>query len=203
MTPLRRSFPQLVRGSLASLALAAPAWSAAAPVEAELAPLAFASLESAVAAAAAGVHERSVREDREHLGGVFGAQDGRSFVYSAAVGRRGADHLSVRLRAPAGFRLVAIWHTHGAPGRGRSLFSARDTELARSLRLPIYLATPSGALRVFHPGDAILSPAQARRRDGGWQSGFARGAAVPAARADATAVAARSGEAGAECEPAS
>jgi hypothetical protein len=178
MEPLTRNDSRLACCLVSWFALAAPVWAALSPADAQLAPGSFASLEDALAAAVARVHARSVREDREHLGGLFAARDGSAFVYSVAAGSSGHDELSVRLRAPAGFHLAAVWHTHGAPGAGRSFFSARDTALAQRLGVPIYLATPAGALRVFHPDGRTLSPAQARRRKLGWRVGLSAGLAV-------------------------
>jgi hypothetical protein len=137
---------------------------------------AFASIEALAEDAARRWLPRSVREDRELMGGIFQSLAApRRFAYSLAIGRRGGDEIHARLRAPAGHRFVALWHAHGAPGRGRELFSARDVRLAGDLGVPIYLLTPAGTLRVYRPGDPVLSVGAARQAGLGWRTTFAEG----------------------------
>jgi hypothetical protein len=134
----------------------------------------FASVEAAVVAAVAAVAQRSVREDREYMGGIFALAEG-GFRYSVAPGRRGHDRISVRIRIPQGQRLVALWHTHGAPHFSRAYFSDLDTALANAQRLPLYLGRPNGKVWVYRPGEATLSPREARRLGLDARPGYARG----------------------------
>ncbi|MBM4385903.1 MAG: DUF4329 domain-containing protein [Deltaproteobacteria bacterium] len=144
-----------------------------------LEPREFANLGGVLDHAKRRWHARSLAEDREVLGGIFESLRAPArFMYSAALGARGADEIRVRLRVPAGFRLAAIWHTHGADGLGRAWFSARDVAMAETTRVPVYLLAPSGDARVYRPGDAIASAAEARAEGLGWSEGIARGDAV-------------------------
>jgi hypothetical protein len=155
------------------------------PVEAAIVDGVHPSLDAALGSAAARALPDSVREDREHMGGVFAlASRAGGYVYSHGVGRRGRDALTIRLRVPAGASLVAIWHTHGAPGAERRLFSPEDTRLAEALGVPIYLALPDGSLRVFAAGDPKLPRSRAAGSGLAALRGAAAGRAVapPAAR---------------------
>jgi hypothetical protein len=161
------------------IGLASSSATAALALEARLAPAQFASLGSALDHAKDAWLARSLARDREVLGGIFASLEAPlRFVYSAALGARGADEIRVRLRVPAGFRLAAIWHTHGAEGLGRAWFSARDVEVAELTRVPVYLLTPAGDARVFRPGDVIASAREARAAGLGWTEGLARGSEV-------------------------
>ncbi len=137
----------------------------------------FATAEDAVAAAAARWNPRSIGEDREFMGAVFTLSAG-GFRYSVGAGEPGRDEISVRVRVPAGTRVVALWHTHGAPHFSRGYFSSVDTALANERRLSLYLASPDGKLLLFRPGDATLPASEARRLGLGERSGYARGAVV-------------------------
>jgi hypothetical protein len=126
-----------------------------------------------VIAASSAVNARSVREDREFLGAVL--RRGPDYHYSVVAGRPGADRIRARLVVPAGFEVVALWHTHGAPAPERRYFSAVDVALVRGTGKPLYLADGSGGLRVLRPGAPRLSAAAARRLGLPGQPGFAAG----------------------------
>lgn len=96
--------------------------------------------------------KRSVRQsigsDVEFAGGLMRDQTG-GFRISLGAGCAGRDAVSFRLpRLPAG-ELVAFWHTHGAHGYARSLFSDADAAVVRQFGLPFYLIDPRGDLRVL------------------------------------------------------
>ena len=152
----------------------------------------FSSVEAAVRHAAMQYLECSAQEDREYMGGVL--EHAGTFFYSVGRGRRGADKVTVRINIPAGARLVALWHTHGAQHWNRRYFSKIDTDLVERLRLPFYLADPTGNLHVFRPGDPTLTRRQSVRMGLGWESGFARG--VPLAQGDDGDVRQRSSSSG-------
>ncbi|MGM0633207.1 MAG: DUF4329 domain-containing protein [Pseudomonadota bacterium] len=139
--------------------------------------LEFRSVQEAVVEATRRHNPESVREDREYLGGVYEQSvDGTPrYGYTVAAGHAHRDEITVSIRLPRGARLVAIWHTHGAYHWSRQYFSATDTSLAAETDLPVYLATPEGELRVFHPGDRVLGRVQARRLGLGNHGGAARG----------------------------
>lgn len=133
----------------------------------------FLNVEAAVRHAAMQYLECSAQEDREYMGGIL--HKAGTFYYSVGAGKRGEDTITVRIKIPAGARLVALWHTHGAHHWNRRYFSRIDTDLVERLRLPLYLADPMGDIRVFRPGDPTLSRRQSARRGLGWESGYARG----------------------------
>lgn len=157
----------LVLWAIGGLARAAGA-PAAAPSAA-----AFASELDAVIAASAAVNARSIREDREFLGAVL--RRGGDFHYSVVPGHAGADRIRARLAVPAGFELVALWHTHGAAAPERRYFSRVDADLVASTGKPLYLADYTGALRVLKPGAPRLSATAARQLGLPRRPGYAAG----------------------------
>lgn len=159
----------LILGALGGLAPAFAAPTAAAAPS----TVAFATELDAVIAASGAVNARSIREDREFLGAVL--RRGTDFHYSVVPGHAGADRIRVRLAVPAGFELVALWHTHGAAAPGRQYFSRVDADLVAGTGKPLYLADHTGALRVLRPGAPRLSAGQARRLGLPGRPGFARG----------------------------
>ncbi|MBL8202133.1 MAG: DUF4329 domain-containing protein [Chromatiales bacterium] len=137
---------------------------------------AYASALEAVVAASSAVNARSIREDREFIGAVL--RRGADFHYSVAPGHAGVDRIQARLAIPAGFELVALWHTHGAAAPERVYFSRVDADLVTSTGKPLYLADPTGALRVLAPGAPRLTAMAARRLGLPHRPGFAAGEQV-------------------------
>lgn len=164
----------LARDAIAKEEVARASGSKAMPALAMLANETYSSVELAAAGAARAWRGRSAHEDREYMGALLALAEG-GFGYSAAGGVSGADAVSVRVRIPRGARLAGLWHTHGAPHFSREFFSAIDTALAERLDAPLFLAAPSGALRVFAPGDAKLDAREAARLGLGASRGYARG----------------------------
>lgn len=150
----------------------------------------FADQLEAVLAAVNRFNPRSIRDDREFLGAIL-VRAG-SYFYSAAAGEAGRDRITARIRFPESFDIVAFWHTHGAHGEHRHLFSALDTHLANSQGRPFYLADHTGALKVFSPGDRILSAFQAGKLGLPPRIGFAAGRTV--FHADGTAARVRTAD---------
>ena len=134
--------------------------------------------EQTVNAAANAVLDRSVAEDLEFMGGVLRSEDG--YTYTVGEGVAGQDEITVTVRIPPGFQLVALWHTHGAPGSLHRYFSEVDTALVKRMKIPLYLAEASGRLRVFNPGDPTMSRVRSRRMGLGHHPGNAVGYAVSA-----------------------
>jgi hypothetical protein len=134
---------------------------------------AYASELDAVIAASSASNPQSIREDREFLGAIF--RHGDDFHYSVAPGHVGADRIQARLAVPAGYELVAFWHTHGAAAPARRYFSATDTALVSVTGKPLYLADFSGALRILKPGAPTLSRLAALRLGLGHGAGTAKG----------------------------
>lgn len=111
------------------------------------------SVEAVVIAFSQRYHAISRASDREFIGAVLATAAG--YVGVAEPGRRGHDRIHLRIALQPGERLVALWHTHGAAGYARELFSPIDTALADHLGVPFYLTTPAGEIRVLHPGRPV------------------------------------------------
>jgi hypothetical protein len=104
----------------------------------------------------------SVRADREYVGAVL--QDGEGRYWAAVgVGCAGQDTVTFAIGVPAGLRVSAFWHTHGAAGPLRDWFSPDDVELVASTGYDFYLIRPSGALRVLSLADVQRSARHAFR----------------------------------------
>lgn len=95
----------------------------------------------------------SVLDDREHVGAVLRGVDGRHRV-THGLGARGQDRVTFRIDHRRGEQVVALWHTHGAPGPWRALFSPEDRALVLATGLPFYLVTPDGEVKVLRPEEA-------------------------------------------------
>ncbi len=134
---------------------------------------AFGSEVAAVVAAGTGVLGRSRAEDREFLGAVL--RRGGDYHYTVVPGVAGADRIRARLVIPAGFELVAFWHTHGAPAPERGYFSGVDVALVAGTGRPLYLVDPAGTVRVLKPGAPRLSARAAGRLGLPGRPGFAAG----------------------------
>ncbi len=120
----------------------------------------FASERQAVEAAVKRFNPYSVREDREYLGAVIklgSPADELAYRYLVARGKPGQNRVSIHLPIPERAEIVAFWHTHGAHGPNRHLFSGSDTALVRKTGKPFYMADANGNLRVFRPGQRLLS----------------------------------------------
>jgi len=139
-------------------------------------PRPHASELDAVRAAADAFNPHSIRDDREFMGGIL--RHGGRFYYTVSLGHPGQDRVTARIPLPRHARIVAFWHTHGAEADDRRYFSDIDTELARAWGLPFYLADHTGELKVFTPGDATLSPVEARDRGLPERTGLATGRLV-------------------------
>lgn len=120
----------------------------------------FTSVRLAVEAAVMRFNPYSVQEDREYLGAVvkLGNPAGEAaYRYLVARGKPGQNRVRIQLPIPKRAEIVAFWHTHGAHGPNRHLFSGSDTTLVRKTGKPFYMADAEGNLRVFRPGQRLLS----------------------------------------------
>ncbi len=93
--------------------------------------------------------ELSARYDVEYVGEI--RRTSRGFSTVAYKGCR--NHDSFRLDVRDRPSLVALWHTHGAPGRLRGYFSTQDAQVVRSLGRPMYLLSTTSTQRVLLPSD--------------------------------------------------
>jgi len=112
----------------------------------------FATVSAAVEALGSAHLERSLASDREFVGGVLRDSRGR-FWGTVGAGCSGQDTVTFAVAVPTGTTLAAFWHTHGAKGLFRDLFSPDDAELVRGTGMAFYLVTPDGDLKVLEPRD--------------------------------------------------
>ncbi len=90
----------------------------------------------------------SIRENVEHLGAILETEDGRILVTHGKA-EPDQDRVEFSIRRPQGSKIIALWHTHGAPGRATERFSVADSETVRETGLPFYLITPRGRISVL------------------------------------------------------
>ena len=127
--------------------------------------------------------DESIRSDREFVGAIVE----RAGSYRTSVGRAcaGRDVVRFSVSLEADFRLVAFWHTHGAPTSLRELFSPEDVDLVKSTQRDFYLITPRGQLRVLRVEDVARGITTLRSNRPGVDApiGSARGDPVSKRRA--------------------
>ena len=140
------------------------------------APNTFSNEIEAVIAASDDYNPRSIAEDREYMGAIL-VSNGR-YSYTVEGGEVGQDQITVRIRVPAGSSIADFWHTHGAAANDRSYFSEVDTALATEWNKPFYLADYTGVLKVYKPGDKLISQTKAKRLGLPQRNGFSKGSRV-------------------------
>lgn len=125
----------------------------------------------AVIAAARAYNERSIKENREYIGGVYKIGDG--YRYSVAVGRRGLNHVTVKLEIKE--NLISIWHTHSKfVAVTDKYFSSSDIEISKYLNTPIYLINYSGEIRKAYSNTPLI---EKYNREGRWYR-YAKGEVI-------------------------
>lgn len=107
------------------------------------------SVQAALSLAHQRIGAESIEDDTEYVGVIWKNADG--FAITAGRGCEGGDSFEFRLRPKAGYQVAALWHTHGAPGPFRKMFSPEDGHFVRHTGLPSYLLTASGAVKILHP----------------------------------------------------
>jgi hypothetical protein len=110
--------------------------------------LVFASILEAVEAIRDHCLEESTREDAEHMGAVLQADTGE-FIVTHGQAEPGQSQVTFAILRPATSIVVALWHTHGAPGRRTERFSIQDGDTVRETGLPFYLIAPSGDIKML------------------------------------------------------
>jgi len=108
----------------------------------------FASEVEAVKAMKQHCMAESSRNNAEHVGAILQSEDGRFMVTHGQAGP-GQESVTFSIRRPPSLKIVALWHTHGAPGRKTERFSITDGQVVRQLGLPFYLITPKGDIKVL------------------------------------------------------
>ena len=87
-------------------------------------------------------------ENAEHMGGILQTGDGQ-FTVTHGAAAPGQESVTFSIRRPPASRIVALWHTHGEPGRSTERFSITDGQTVRQIGLPFYLITPKGNIKVL------------------------------------------------------
>ncbi len=127
---------------------------------------AFPCIEAAVYVLSIRYHQRSIREDREYIAAIL--EENCVYRVTVQAGSPGKDEVSMKISLNKSQALVALWHTHGAPGPRRELYSATDSKTVRTTGLPFYLTTPRGKVKVLGQPEngCVGSPVTP-----GWNSG--------------------------------
>ncbi|MGI9279581.1 MAG: DUF4329 domain-containing protein [Endozoicomonas sp.] len=120
----------------------------------------------------------SIEEDREYIGAVLKHKTKNSYHYTVAAGESGEDRIHAEIVFPKDYEVIAFWHTHGAGEGSRHYFSRYDTALVQQWNKPFYLSDSSGYLKIFQPGDRIMSVFRARKFGLGDAKGSAKGKRV-------------------------
>ncbi len=87
-------------------------------------------------------HQRSIREDREYMAAIL--EENGVYRVMVQAGSPGNNTVTMTIRRKKSQTLVALWHTHWAPGPTGDRFSATDRKTARTTGVPLYLHTPRG-----------------------------------------------------------
>jgi len=110
--------------------------------------LAFASEIEAAKAMKEHCLAESSRENAEHVGAILQSTNGQ-YLVTHGQAEAGQESVTFTIRRPPSSKIVALWHTHGAPGRKTERFSITDGQTVRQLGLPFYLITPKGEIKVL------------------------------------------------------
>ena len=87
-------------------------------------------------------------ENAEHMGAIVQMEDGQ-FMVTHGKAAPGQESVTFSIRRPPASKIVALWHTHGAPGRSTERFSIADGQTVRQIGLRFYLITPKGDIKVL------------------------------------------------------
>ncbi|MDM3870765.1 DUF4329 domain-containing protein [Porticoccus sp. W117] len=151
----------------------------------------YATEVAAVTAAANRFNPDSIRKDREYMGTVL-EKDGL-YYYTYTVGHRGHDEITTMLPDSEFGKAVALWQTHGRVSHKNRFFSPSDTDVAKRLELPFYLADHTGELKVYNPGDDTL-PLLTAQRKGFYVRGASEGSLVKDELGNVVAIATKASE---------
>ena len=75
---------------------------------------AFPRIKVAVDALSKSFHRKSIFTDREYMAAIL--EDNGVYRVTVQAGSPGKDKVRMNIRLKKGQTLVALWHTHGAPG---------------------------------------------------------------------------------------
>lgn len=134
------------------------------------------NLEDAVLAAGGIFNPLSIEQDREVGGGIVQDSDGK-YYFTFTLGEPKTGQVDMVIRKPRSHKLVAIWHSHGAPGPSRHRFSKNDVQSVHDLGVDSYMVDSTGAVRKLskdhneparragHGGDELEARVRVRRED--------------------------------------
>ena len=103
---------------------------------------AFPRIGAALRALSMNYQPRSIRENREYFAAIL--EDNGAYRVTVQAGSPGKDTVTMTIRRKKSQTLVALWHTHWAPGPSGDRFSRTDRKTARTTGVPLYLHTPGG-----------------------------------------------------------
>ena len=106
----------------------------------------------------------SSREDAEHVGAILQSDDGH-FLVTHGQAEPGQTKVTFTILRPRTSKVVALWHTHGAPGRRTERFSIEDGDTVRETGLPFYLIAPSGQISLLVDAEKGISNIQVTSED--------------------------------------
>ena len=129
-----------------------------------LGDLVFDSEVAAVAAMKNHCLAESSRNDAEHMGAILKTDDGR-FLVTHGQAEPGQTKVTFAILRPPASKVVAFWHTHGAPGRRTERFSIEDGDTVRETGLPFYLIAPSGQISLLVDAEKGISNIQVTSED--------------------------------------
>ena len=133
--------------------------------------LVFASELEAIKAMRQHCLAESSHDDAEHMGAILQGQDG-SFQVTHGKGEPKQSLVQFSIRRSPSHKTVALWHTHGAPGRRTERFSVADSEAVRATGLPFYLIAPSGKIAVLEIAEKGKSNNRATTEGSAWRKAF-------------------------------
>ncbi len=120
--------------------------------DAEVPDAGYTSEKMAVIATVNRYNPDSIKNNREHVGGILQCKN-KGFFYTHGFGESGQVPVQFSILLPSGCKLVSLWHTHGGNSVDKSYFSPNDTRTANKVAKPFYMADYKGSLRIFRPGD--------------------------------------------------
>ena len=115
----------------------------------------------------------SIRENAEHVGALLETEDGRILVTHGKA-NPGQEQVQFSVRRLKTTKVIALWHTHGAPGRTTERFSITDGDTVRQTGWPFYLISPRGLISVLEVAEKGLSDTREIASVSGGQKVFRR-----------------------------
>lgn len=137
----------------------------------------FKSVQLAAVNASIGYNYKSIIDNTEYIGGIIENEKGL-FYFTVNKGRKNKSHSIAKIQLPSNHVLRAVWHTHAGKNQKSAFFSHIDTTLANRMKIPVYMIDSSRTLKVFKPGDKILTKFAAYDLGLGKFTGYAKGCDV-------------------------